>query len=561
MTTLTKCPTGIEGFDEITGGGLPQGRPTLVCGSAGCGKTLLGMEFLLRGALQYDEPGVLMAFEETEEDLKKNFISMGYDLQGLIDTKKLVIDHVWIDRSEIEETGEYDLEGLFIRLASAVDRIGAKRVVLDTIEALFSGFSHEGILRSELRRLFMWLKNRGLTAIVTAERGKDMLSRHGLEEYVADCVILMDHRVRGQVSTRRLRIVKYRGSMHAADEYPFLISKGGIWLVPITSSALNHVVSEERISTGIGALNTMLEGKGYYRGSSILVSGTAGTGKTSIASHFTDSVCSGGERTLFVAFEESPMQIVRNMKSIGINLDRWLENGLLKFHAIRPSQYGLEAHLSTIHQAIDEFKPAAVVIDPISSFLPGGSNFEVKKMLLRLVDFLKSNGITTLFTDLIHGGIVLEKTDVGMSSLMDTWLLLRSLECSGERNRSFYIAKSRGMDHSHQIREFLLTDKGVELIDVYVGSGEVLTGSARFAREAQDKAEALARMQEIDRKKIELEQRRHLLNARISALQTEFEEEERVVKRLIDESFSREELLAQVREDMARIRRADDVIS
>ncbi|MFA6224462.1 MAG: circadian clock protein KaiC [Desulfomonilaceae bacterium] len=557
MTMLTKCPTGIEGFDEITGGGLPQGRPTLVCGSAGCGKTLLGVEFLVRGALEYDEPGVLMAFEETEEDLKKNFISMGFDLQGLIDRKKLLIDHVRIDRSEIEETGEYDLEGLFIRLASAVDQIGAKRVVLDTIEALFSGFSHEGILRSELRRLFMWLKNKGLTAIVTSERGKDTISKHGLEEYVADCVILMDHRVMGQVSTRRLRIVKYRGSMHGADEYPFLISKGGIWLVPITSSALNHVVSEERISTGIGALNTMLEGKGYYRGSSILVSGTAGTGKTSIASHFADSVCSGGERTLFVAFEESPMQIVRNMKSIGINLDQWLENDLLKFHAIRPSQYGLESHLSTIHQTIDEFKPAAVVIDPISSFLPGGSNFEIKEMLLRLVDFLKSNGITSLFTDLIRGGIVLEKTDVGMSSLMDTWLLLRSLECSGERNRSFYIAKSRGMDHSHQIREFLLTDKGVELIDVYVGSGEVLTGSARFAREAQDKAEALARIQEIDRKKIELEQKRHLLSARIAALQTEFEAEERDVTRLIDESLSREDLLGQVREDMARIRRAD----
>jgi circadian clock protein KaiC len=517
------------------------------------------MEFLVRGALRYDEPGVLMAFEETEEDLKKNFSSMGFDLQGLIDRKKIVIDHVFIDRSEIEETGEYDLEGLFIRLGAAIDQIGAKRVVLDTIETLFSGFSHEGILRSELRRLFRWLKDKGITAIITAERGKETLSRQGLEEYVADCVILMDHRVVGQISTRRLRVVKYRGSTHGADEYPFLICPGGIWLTPITSSGLNHAVSTERVGTGIGALDTMLGGKGYYRGSSILVSGTAGTGKTSIASHFADSVCNGGERTLFVAFEESPRQIVRNSKSIGINLDQWIEKGLLNFHAIRPSQYGLESHLSTIHKAIDEFKPAAVVIDPISSFLPQGSTSEVKEMLLRLIDFLKTNGITSLCTDLIHGGLGLEQTEVGMSSLMDTWLLLRSLECSGERNRTFYIAKSRGMEHSHQVREFLLTDNGVELVDVYVGTGQALTGSARFAREAQEKAEALERMQEIDRKELELEQRRHLLNARITALQSEFAAEEREVKRLIDQSLSREDLLAKVNEDMARIRRAAKV--
>ncbi|MFA6224543.1 MAG: circadian clock protein KaiC [Desulfomonilaceae bacterium] len=465
MTMLTKCVTGIQGFDEISGGGLPQGRPTLVCGSPGCGKTLLGMEFLVRGALEYGEPGVFISFEETEEELKRNFFSTGFDLQGLIDRNKIVIDHVWIDRSEIEETGEYDLDGLFIRLASAIDQIGAKRVVLDTIEALFSGFSNEGILRSELRRLFRWLKDKGLTAIITAERGKDTLSRQGLEEYVADCVILMDHRVVGQISTRRLRIVKYRGSTHGADEYPFLISPTGIWLVPITSLSLNHEASEDRVGTGISALDTMLGGKGYYRGSSILVSGTAGTGKTSLASHFIDSVCSSGERTLFVSFEESPKQIVRNMKSIGINLDHWLENGLLKFHSMRPSQYGLESHLSIIHMAIDEFKPAAVVIDPISSFVAQGPASEVKEMVLRLIDFLKTSSITALCTDLIHGGIALEQTEVGMSSIMDTWLLLRSQECGGERNRTFYIAKSRGMKHSHQIREFRLTDSGVELVD------------------------------------------------------------------------------------------------
>lgn len=561
MAMLTKCATGIRGFDDITGGGLPHGRPSLVCGSAGCGKTLFGMEFLVRGALEYDEPGVLIAFEENEEDLKKNFDSMGFDLQGLINRKKLVIDHVRIERSEIEEAGEYDMDGLFIRLAFAIDQIGAKRLVLDTIETLFSGFTHEGILRSELRRLFRWLKDKGITAVVTAERGKDTLSRQGLEEYVADCVILMDHRVTGQISTRRLRVVKYRGSMHGADEYPFLICPGGIWLVPITSTGLNHDVSMERVRTGIDDLDAMLGGEGYYRGSSILVSGTAGTGKTSIASHFADSVCGGGERTLYVAFEESPKQIARNIKSIGINLDHWVEKGILKFHAIRPSQYGLEWHLSTIHKAIDEFKPKAMVIDPISSFCAQGSSSEVKEMLLRLIDFLKTNGITTVCTDLIHGGLALEKTEVGMSSLMDTWLLLRSLECSGERNRTFYVAKSRGMKHSHQIREFRLTDNGVELVDVYVGTGEVLTGSARFAREAKEKAEALERMQEIDRKQLELGQRRHLLNARIAAMRSEFEAEEREVKRLIEQSLSREELLSQVNEDMARIRGTDKVIT
>ena len=554
MSMLKKSPTGISGFDEITGGGLPQGRTTLVCGSAGCGKTLFGMEFLVRGISLYDEPGVFMAFEETEKDLKDNFFSMGFDLQELIDRQKMVIDYVHIERGEIEETGEYDLDGLFIRLAAAVDRVGAKRVVLDTIEALFSGFSHEGILRSELRRLFRWLKDRGLTAIVTAERGKETISRHGLEEYVADCVIIMDHRVAGQVSTRRLRVVKYRGSAHNADECPFLIISGGLWLLPITSFGLNHLVSEERFPTGIRALDNMLGGQGYYRGNSILISGTAGTGKTSIASHFANAACSNGERTLFVAFEESPRQIVRNMQSISINLDQWLEKGLLKFHAIRPSQYGLEAHLSTILKAIEEFNPSAVVIDPISSFHPVGDSFEVKEMLLRLVDYLKNKGVTTLCTDLIHGGVVLEKTEVGMSSLMDTWILLRSLECNGERNRTIYIAKSRGMGHSHQIREFLLTDDGVELVDVYVGTNEVLTGSARFARESQEKAEALERMQELDRKKHELERRRQLMNAQIVALQSEFEAEEREVKRFIEQSLSKEDVLERVQKDMARIR-------
>ncbi len=554
VSMLKKSPTGISGFDEITGGGLPQGRTTLVCGSAGCGKTLFGMEFLVRGISLYDEPGVFMAFEETEKDLKDNFFSMGFDLQELIDRQKMVIDYVRIERSEIEETVEYDLDGLFIRLAAAVDRVGAKRVVLDTIEALFSGFSHEGILRSELRRLFRWLKDRGLTAIVTAERGKETISRHGLEEYVADCVIIMDHRVAGQVSTRRLRVVKYRGSAHNADECPFLIISGGLWLLPITSFGLNHLVSEERFSTGIIALDNMLGGQGYYRGNSILISGTAGTGKTSIASHFANAACSNGERTLFVAFEESPRQIVRNMQSISIDLDQWLENGLLRFHAIRPSQYGLEAHLSTILKVIDEFNPSAVVIDPISSFHPVGDSFEVKEMLLRLVDYLKNKGVTTLCTDLIHGGVMLEKTDVGMSSLMDTWILLRSLECNGERNRTIYIAKSRGMGHSHQIREFLLTDDGVELVDVYVGTNEVLTGSARFAREAQEKAEALERMQELERKKHELERRRQLMNAQIVALQSEFEAEEREVKRFIEQSLSKEDVLERVQKDMARIR-------
>lgn len=555
MNILKKSPTGIAGFDEITGGGLPQGRTTLVCGSAGCGKTLFGMEFLVRGISLYDEPGVFMAFEETEKDLKDNFGSMGFDLQELIDRDKMVIDYVRIERSEIEETGEYDLEGLFLRLAAAVDKVGAKRVVLDTIEALFSGFSHEGILRSELRRLFRWLKDRGLTAIVTAERGKETISRHGLEEYVADCVIIMDHRVTGQISTRRLRVVKYRGSPHNADECPFLIVSGGLWLLPITSFGLNHLVSEERFSTGIRALDNMLGGKGYYRGNSILISGTAGTGKTSVASHFANSACSIGERTLFVAFEESPRQIVRNMKSINIDLDLWLERGLLKFHAIRPSQYGLEAHLSTILKAIDEFNPSAVVIDPISSFHPVGDSFEVKEMLLRLVDYLKNKGVTTLCTDLTHGGVMLEQTEVGMSSLMDTWILLRSLECNGERNRTIYIAKSRGMGHSHQIREFLLTDDGVELVDVYVGTNEVLTGSARFAREAQEKAEALERMQEIDRKKHELERRRQLINAQIVALQSEFVAEEREVERFIKQSISKEDDLKKVQKDMARIRK------
>src|SRR5262245_3043682 len=515
---LPKAPTGIEGLDEITGGGLPRGRPTLVCGSAGCGKTLLAVEFLVRGATQFGEPGVFMAFEETAEELTQNVRSLGFDVEALTEQQKLLVDHVHVDRNEIEETGEYDLEGLFIRLGHAIDTLGAKRVVLDTVETLFGGLSNEAILRSELRRLFRWLKDKGVTAVITGERGDGTLTRQGLEEYISDCVILLDHRVREQVSTRRLRIVKYRGSTHGTNEYPFLIDENGIHVLPLTSLLLNHPASHERISSGIPRLDTMLGGEGYYRGSSILISGTAGTGKTSLAAHFAHAACARGERCLYLAFEESPQQLVRNMKRIGLDLGPWTKKGLLRLEASRPTLLGIEAHLAVIHKLVNEFEPQVVVIDPISNFAAAGTEVDAQAMLLRLIDLLKARQITAMLVHLTGGGSAMESTDVGVSSLIDTWLFVRDIELAGERNRGLYVIKSRGMKHSNQIREFLLTSEGVKLEDVYIGPEGVLTGSMRAAQEDREKATKLVRAQEIERKQRDLTRKRAALEAQIDAL-------------------------------------------
>ena len=482
---LPKAPTGIAGLDEVTGGGLPLGRPTLVCGSAGCGKTLLSMEFLVRGATEFGEPGLFVAFEETAPELTQNVRSLGFDLDMLVDQKRLLLDHVRVERSEIEETGEYDLEGLFIRLGHAIDSIGAKRVVLDTLEVLFGGLSNQAILRSELRRMFRWLKDKGVTAIITGERGEGTLTRHGLEEYVSDCVIVLDHRVTDQLSTRRIRIVKYRGTTHGTNEYPFLINEDGISVLPITSLGLQHAASEERISTGVAGLDEMLGGTGVYRGSSVLISGTAGTGKSSLAAFFADAACRRGERSLYLSFEESSSQLVRNMRSIGLDLAPWVDKGLLRFHSSRPSAYGLEMHLATLHKLVSEFQPHIVVIDPITTFLKAGTSREAEGMLMRLIDFLKAGKITGVFTSLTGGGDAVESSQTAVSSMIDTWLLVRDLESDGERNRGLYVLKSRGMAHSNRVREFLLTDKGIRLVDVYFGPDGVLIGSKRIAAEGR----------------------------------------------------------------------------
>ncbi|HET6822299.1 MAG TPA: circadian clock protein KaiC, partial [Anaerolineales bacterium] len=463
---LPKSPTGIPGMDEITGGGLPKGRPTLVAGAAGCGKTLFAMEFLVNGATQYDEPGVFVAFEENAEELAQNVASLGFDLKKLGKQKKLIVDHVHVERSEIEETGDYDLDGLFIRLGHAIDSIGAKRVVLDTIEVLFSALSNQGILRAELQRLFRWLKDKGVTAVITAERGSGTMTRFGLEEYVADCVITLDHRVNEQVSTRRLRIVKYRGSMHGTNEYPFLIGRHGISVLPITSLGLEHQVSTERVSTGIKELDEMLGGRGFYRGSSILLSGTAGTGKTTLAAAFADEACQRGERCLYFAFEESSNQILRNMRSVGIDLAPHIKKGLLRFHVARPSQYGLEMHLVSMYDMIREFKPSVVIMDPITDFSTVGDAAEIKSAVTRIIDFLKSNQITGLFVTMISGSESADRSVVGISSLIDAWISLRNLEHNGERHRGLFIRKSRGMAHSNQIRSFTLTNDGIKIGDM-----------------------------------------------------------------------------------------------
>jgi circadian clock protein KaiC len=553
---LAKCPTGIRGLDEITNGGLPMGRPSLVCGNAGCGKTIVGMEFLLHGAIEYNEPGVFISFEETAEELANNFASLGFDLADLSARELLSVDYVSIERSEIEETGEYDLDGLFIRLGYAIDAIGAKRVVLDTIEVLFAGLTNTALLRAELRRLLRWLKDKGVTAIVTGERGEGMLTRYGMEEYVADCVILLDLRVKEQIATRRLRIVKFRGTTHGADEYPFLIDESGISILPVTSLGLNHPVSDVRVSSGIARLDHMLGGLGYYRGSTILISGTAGSGKSTICANFVDAGCRRGERCLYFAFEESAPQIVRNMRSIGLNLAQWVDQGLLQFHTSRPSLHGLEMHLVSMHKVIAEFKPAKVVVDPISTLAAIGSGDEAKSMLTRLIDFLKMNQITVMFSALTHGDAVEAGTDE-ISSLIDTWLCLRDLEYKGERNRGLYIRKSRGMAHSNQIREFLLSDKGVDLVDVYLGPDGVLAGTARLIQESLETSKALTRQQELQREKREHERKREMLEASIVALRAECENIDEALGIVAEDEKLYQQALVSGRADMAHIRKAD----
>lgn len=556
---IAKCQTGIAGLDQITDGGLPKGRPTLVCGTAGCGKTVLAMEFLVRGSTEFNEPGVFMAFEETDQELTENVASMGFDLHKLCAQKKLFLDSVRVERSEIEETGEYDLEGLFIRLESAIKAVGAKRVVLDTIESLFSGFSNTNILRAELRRLFRWLKSKGVSAIITAETGDGQLTRHGIEEYVADCVILLDHRVEDQSSVRRLRVIKYRGTLHGTSEYPFLIGQEGLSVLPLSSLKLEHKASNQRISSGVPRLDTMLGGKGFYRGTSILVSGCAGTGKSSMAAHFVQAACKRGERALYMASEQSTDEVIRNMRSIGIDLAPWIRRGLLLFYASRPGSFGLEKHLVTIHDITAEFNPKVVVIDPITNFASVGTSSEVKSMVTRLIDMFKSRQITAMFTSLTSGDSAPELSEVGVSSQMDAWLLLRNLESNGERNRGLYVLKARGMAHSNQIREFVLTNHGVQLVDPYVGSAGLLTGSARIAQEAKERVEAEERKLQLGRKKLDLKQKREKLEAQIARMRAEFELEKRGLLRDVGEMKEREKQIALARAEMGLARKADDL--
>jgi circadian clock protein KaiC len=552
---LSKAPTGIQGLDEITGGGLPKGRPTLISGSAGCGKTMLAVEFLVRGATQFGEPGVFMMFEENAAELTANVRSLGFDLDKLVQQKLILLDYVHIERSEIEETGEYDLEGLFIRLGHAIDSIGAKRVVLDTVEALFAGLPNHAILRAELRRLFRWLKDRGMTAVITGEKGETAITRYGLEEYVADCVIILDQRISEQICTRRLRVVKYRGTAHGTNEYPFLIGEHGFSVLPITSLLLDHQASVARVPTGIERLDEMLGGQGVFRGSSVLVSGSSGTGKSSIGAKFVDAACRRGEKALLFAYEESSAQIVRNMRSIGIGLEPWLKKGLLQIHASRPTLHGLEQHLVMMHDAVRAFRPDVVVVDPISNLTFERRESEVKPTLMRLTDFLKQQQITTLFTSLnAGGGAALEDSQMGVSSLMDTWLLLRNVEFNGERNRTIYVLKSRGMAHSNQVREFVMSDEGVDLVDVYVGDDRVLTGTARVAQETHERAAAEVRQQDHQRKLLHLAGKRKAIEAQIAALQVEADSEAAEVNFAIAQEALQEKTTLQNSKAMAHLR-------
>ena len=555
--SLPKCPTGIRGLDEITAGGLPRGRPTLICGGAGCGKTLLATEFLVRGATEFDEPGVFMVFEETAQDLIANVESLGFELDRLVAEGRIYIDHVRVARHEIEETGEYDLDGLFVRLAYAIGKVGAKRVALDTIEMLFGGLQNPLILRSELARLFQWLKDQGVTAVVTGERADKGLTRHGLEEYVSDCVILLDHRVNSQVSTRRVRILKYRGSVHGTNEYPFLIDERGFTVVPITSASLDHPASEERVSSGISGLDEMLGGKGFFRGATVLVSGTAGTGKTTACAHFADATCRREERTLYFAFEESPAQVVRNLRSIGLDLGLHSQSGKLRFHAARPTLRGIEDHLAQVLRAIEDFDPHAVIFDSITALLGTAATPDVRALVIRLVDALKARGATTMFTTLTRADEgSTELTEVGISSLVDTWLLLRDIELNGERNRGLHILKSRGMAHSNQIREFVISRNGVMLVPLYLGPDGLMTGSSRLQQEARVQLQQAERAAELERQRRRLAQRRTAVAAQVAALRAEMEADEAEFEGALQAEAAHVQSARDAELDMARSRQA-----
>lgn len=550
---IKKSPTGIDGFDDLTLGGLPTGRPTLVCGTAGCGKTLFASTFLLNGASTYNEPGVFVTFEERPVDIVSNVASLGFDLQQMIDEGKILIEHIAIDPSEVAEIGDYDLEGLFLRLELALDQVGAKRIVLDTIESLFSAFTNPAILRAEIRRLFDWLKDRGITTVITGERGDGSLTRQGLEEYVSDCVILLDHRVHNQISTRRLRIVKYRGTAHATNEIPFLIDRDGFSVLPVTSLGLNHTVSEERISSGVADLDKMLQGNGFHRGSSVLISGVAGSGKSSLAASFAAAACSAGERALYLSYEESSAQTVRNMRSIGLDLEPHLKSGLLRHIASRPSFYSLEMHLAVTLREIARFQPSIVVLDPISAFLGSGDTLEVQSMLLRIVDYLKTRQVTAVFNHLVNTQSGDVQTDVGLSSLMDAWILLLNREVGGEFNRELYLLKARGIAHSNQVREFIMSNTGISLVPPYLGEQGALTGTARIAEEGRNQREELRRRAEVAALTERIDFRRQKAAAQIDALQAELASDELELKRIRD---LEESYLQQREADLRRMEKS-----
>lgn len=552
---VKKTPTGIEGLDDITSGGLPCGRSTLLCGGTGTGKTLFALEFLIQGAVLYGEAGVFFSFEEDAIELCRNVDSFGFNVSTLIDENRIEIDHVQLERNQVN--GPYDLDGLFIRLDLALKKVNAKRVVLDSVDMLFMALPNPVLIREEIRRLLHWLKARGLTVIITAESGITNLTRDGMEEYVSDCVILLENRVTRHATTRLLRIVKYRGSAHGSNEYPFLITEKGISVLPITALSLDLPVSEERISTGVPRLDSMLGGKGYFRGSTILVSGPPGSGKSSLAAKFAQATCAKEERCLYFSLEEPRNQIIRNMRSVGIDLQPLLDDGLLQFVMTRPSLYGLEMHLAKFHQAINEFKPSTVIFDPISTLHSLEDPTALKSMLLRLVNFLKSQQITSNFVTLSGHAATPTTPDIGISSIIDTWLQLRDIETNGERNRLMLVLKSRGMSHSNQMREFTLSEHGIELSDVYTGSAGVLTGSARLGQEAQEKLIALTHKYDIEYRTLELDRKRKLKDAQIAAIEAEFNAHQAELARLTELDRQGAIQSSETNRKMSKLRQSD----
>ena len=545
--------TGVKGLDDVLGGGIPQGHAMLLVGKPGTGKSILSMEYLLHGIELHKENGVYISFEESEKQIISNAASFGWKFEEMVKKNKLAISYIDMQPEQMRTVGDYDLSALILRVKGAIKKVNARRVVIDGINNLLSTFDDERIIRSDLLRLIREIKEVNATIFITGERGHDSWSKMGFEEYLADGLMHLDNRTDGNYQTREIQVVKCRGINHYTGKSPFIINSEGMSIRPLITADFDYKVLKSRVSTGIADIDNMLGGKGLYRGSTVYITGPSGAGKTSISSSFANGACSRGERALFLAFEESSDQIIRNMKSIGLSLDKWVNEKLLYFYTARATTNSLEGHLDNIMTMVREVEPTCVVLDPISAFRPIANENETKLMLIRLNDYLRARKITTVFTALSSDGEYSEHADVQLSSIADTWIVVRIMDYKGERNNVMQLMKSRGMSHSRQMKEMYFTGNGLKLQNVYQGPEGVLTGAARIGQEKYEKLKEARNVIEIDKNRKKIERKKSLLEASIEALKHEYEEELEALHAAIEEAEEQNSKIKETRKEIENI--------